>query len=280
MTKHILNIIYIIFFPALYSCDKEIDTNISGGNDEYVVNATLCSDSIVSMVVYNTSNILDNSQPLFVNSVSALLYEGRSIIDTFIYNGSGRYLCKIKPVSNKPYSLKIKINGHSITSTDTIPKKVRIQSVDTFLVGNKLFCSVNITDPINTDNYYLFTMNSAQKYSPEKFIKQEFTCNDPMITNADVVDSLDGGNIIFFRDTQFKGKSHALFISLPYQKEKVLNFQLWSISHAFYNYCHSIVINRQFKSSLFNEKVKVQSNIIGGKGIFAAYSVDTLQVIL
>jgi len=115
---------------------------------------------------------------------------------------------------------------------------------------------------------------SAERTNPGKIEAQNFACYDPSVLGGDVVDTLAGG-IVFFNDTHFNGQIHSTLISMPYPQGKIVYFQLWSISRSLYNYCYSIANNRGNNSSLFNEKTKVTSNIEGGFGIMAAYSISS-----
>jgi len=273
----------ILFFTIIllcFSCIKDLNSDISGGDNLLVVNATLCPDSAISLVVSKSKNVLDETKTEYINNALIYVYESNKLIDTLRNKGNGLYLSSLKPSTNKPYSIKVKaINNDELEATDTIPERVNILNIDTFVVNNKLSrllnCAINIADPINKSNFYLLKILSSNKTGFKNIQAQKYTCYDPMIMNVDVIDSLAGGNIIFFNDSKFNGETHSVLISMLYPKNRIVYVQLWSISQAFYNYCFSIASNRANNSGLFSEKTQVRSNIKGGLGIMGSYSIST-----
>jgi hypothetical protein len=273
-------ITFITIFLLFFSCVKDLNINISGGDNQYVVNATLCPDSAISLVLSKSKNILDETKNEFINNAIIYIYESNILIDTLKNSSNGLYLSNIKPSIGKPYTIKVEAgNAVLIEAADSIPERIAIQNIDTFVVNtNKsrlLNCALNISDPLEMSNYYLIKVFSSDKASSNDKHIQKLTCYDPMIMNVDVIDTLAGGSIIFFNDSKFNGKTHSVLISMVYPVNKIVYFQLWSISHSFFNYCHSIASNRTNNSSLFNEKTQIKSNIKGGLGIMGAYCIST-----
>lgn len=283
-------IITVIILAILFNaCDKIINVQIPGGNNQLVVNATFCPDSIISLKLSKSQNVLDQTKIAYINNANIYIYTNYVILDTLKNIGNGLYVCNQKPLANKPYTIKVEAPGFGIVqATDTIPELVKIQKVDTSIVNNGpkqlLNCTISFTDPINIANYYLLRILSADIANPKNMQQQKYTCYDPMITNSPEYDTLAGGNIMSFDDSQMNGKKHSILVSMSYPKNKIVFFQLWSISQALCNYIISIAANRASIPSgglfNFNAPNQVTSNIIGGLGIIAAYSIsnDSLMI--
>jgi hypothetical protein len=281
MTKRniiILTIITSIFFS---SCDKIINVDVPGGENQLVVNATLCPDSIISATICKSKNVLDKNKTEYLNSENIVVYENNILVDTLKCKGNGLYLGNVKPLINKTYTLKV---AGIITATDSVPEPVKIEKVDTTNVINGksqlLNCAVNFTDPANNVNFYILRILFADVKKPKNTQLQKYTCYDPMIMSQDITDSLAGGNILSFDDSQFNGKSHSILVSMLYPKNKIIYFQLWSISRAFYKYCYTIASNRVNNTSWLSTKIQVISNVKGGLGILAAYSISTDSIVV
>ncbi len=281
------NIIFVVIITAVLSnaCDKIINVQIPGGEKLLVVNATFCPDSIISASLSKSQNILDGSKIAYINNANIYVYNEYELIDTLRNSGNGIFVGHLKPFAEQQYSMKIIVPGYALLQAiDTIPNIVSIQQIDTSAVINGtseiLNCSINFTDPANEANYYLLRILSAYIANPKNIQAQKYTCYDPMITQSgDVYDTLAGGNIIGFDDSQINGRPHSLSVSMSYPKNKIVYFQLWSISRAFYKYCYTISDNRQNSYGLFSSPVQVIGNINGGLGIMAAYVISTDSIV-
>ena len=277
---------YILFFTILnyvviLSCTKTVNIQIPGEDNQLVINATLCPDSITSLVLSRSKNVLNSEDIEYINNAIALVYEFNTLVDTLKNRGNGLYTGNLKPSINKTYTIKIiTANNEVAEGTDSIPEIVKIQKIDTVVVNKPtsqiLNCTVSFTDNFDRKNYYLLRVLSTDRANAGKLQSQNYICYDP----SDVIDTLAGGNVNIFDDDQFNGKTHALLISMVYPKSKKVYFQLLSISQSFYNYCFSIVKNREYNSSLFYEKPQVKTNIKGGLGIIGAYSISTDSIVV
>ena len=279
MLKKNIVIFQIVIAIFLFSCVKTANIDIKGGENQIVVNATLCPDSAISLVLSKSKNVLDITDIEYVNSSNIYVYENNILVDTLKNKGNGKYIGNLKPIVNVAYTIKVKtISDQIAEGTDSIPELVKIQKIDTskvFSSKSQLNCIINFTDPINRDNYYLIKILSADKTNPQNVKTQDYICYD-----SNIIGSLNGGNITIFNDSQFNGKAHSVVVSMPYSKNKKVYFQLWSISHTFYNYCTSLINNRANNGSLFAEQTQVISNVKGGLGIIGAYSLskDSIDV--
>jgi len=285
MLNRYIIIVTIINTMLLISCEENLDTNISGGENELVVNATLCPDSTISLTLSKSKNILDETDIEYINEANIYVYEYKVLVDTLNSKENGLYIGNIKPSISKAYTIKVETRDAGIAeATDSIPETVLITKIDTSVVINTssklLNCAITITDPANRENFYLLKVLSADELNPKNIQKQDFTCLDAIIMDSDVEGILDGGNIIYFNDAQINGKTHSLVVSMIFPQNKIVYFQLWSISKALYNYCFSVEFNRANNAALFSERMQINSNIRGGLGIMGTYSITTDSIVV
>lgn len=285
MLKKYIIIVTIVIAIFFISCTETSNIDIPVGETQLVVNATLCPDSAISLILSKSKNVLNKTDIEYINNADIYVYESDVLVDTLKNKGNGVYIGNLKPSINIAYTIKVKTISDGVAEgSDSIPEKVKIQKIDTFVADNQtsqlLNCTISFSDPINTKNFYLFRILSADKANPKNIQVQNYTCYDQVIMGGNVPDTLAGGNIGFFDNTQFNGKIHSIMVSMLYPKNKIVYFQLWSISQAFYNYCSSIANNRYNNSSLFTEETQVISNIKGGLGIIAAYSISTDSIVV
>jgi hypothetical protein len=263
------------------SCTKTLNIDIPGGDNQLVINATLCPDSAISLTLSKSKNVLDVSNIEYLNEANILVYENNLLVDTLVDKGNGLYRGNLKPSINRTYTIKVKtINYGSAECSDSVPEKVKIQKIDTALLNNPLSrllnCTISFEDPADKENYYILKVFSADRTDPKNLQKQKYTCYNI----SDYIGSMDGGNITFFSDIPFNGKIYSILVSMLYPNNKILYFQLWSINQALYNYSSSIAVNRYSNSDIFDEKTKVQSNIKGGLGILGAYCIATDTIVV
>jgi hypothetical protein len=276
MLKRIIQIVTIVTTFFLISCTKILNTDIPGGDDQIVVNVTLCPDSAISLILCKSKNVLDSTSVEYINSAGIFVYENNTLTDTLKDKGNGLYLGSLKPSIKRAYTIKVKTtSGINAECTDSIPEMVKIQKIDTAVINNPysqlLSCTISIEDPTDRENYYILKILSAEITDSKNIHDQKYTCYNM----SDYIYNLDGGNITFFSDNPFNGKTYTLLVSMLYPKNKIVYFQLWSINKALYDYCYSIVYSRLNSADFFSENTKIVSNIKGGLGIMGAYTIYT-----
>lgn len=173
----------------------------------------------------------------------------------------------------------------------------------TLICKDQLKCSVEFTDPSNETNYYyLDIINSIPSIfdpqsgdDPRIFITQkkvDFECFDPIIE-----EKLENEKI-FFSDKLINGKKCKLTFLLSMlgfidprtgivggyspnmlNIKSVYYFRLHSISKEFYDYLKNLKLYRNNYNNPLAEPVIVNSNIIGGYGIFAGDAVSRDSIV-
>lgn len=295
----------------LTGCYQDIDLDkYKGDNGEniLVLNSIINPDSRISAVASKTFFYSDpKTDREYVTDINISLF----------INGEEKGLMKFNPVNNKFESvytpeekdiveLKTIYKGESIECIDTVPKKVRIESVNVYRQGPMAIYTtkdylityeITFTDPIDEDNFYFLQYDSPRSSSNLDFGVRDFTYEYVFQQLARKIGSIIpswepySSEGLPFSDYGIEGKTHTLVvkeimqgtsISYPYFDKMLRKISLFSISESYYNYLVSRLYNESYDSDLhggmidlgFTEPLKTYSNINGGVGIFASYCVD------
>ena len=312
-------VIFILFVTILSSCYQDIDQNkYKGANGEnlLVLNSIINTDSTISAVASKTFFYSD--PPKEREYVTNLDIE-------LLINGEDKGLMKFNPENNHYQSiyipkesdvveLKTNYKGESIECIDTLPQKVKIESVKVYREGPMTIYTtkdyyityeITFTDPINEDNYYFLQYDDSGRFVSGNlsFGVRDFTYEYVFQQLARKIGAIIPAwepyspNGLPFSDYGIEGKTHTLVVKEIIQGMRVMfplsgythmhrKISLYSISESYYNYLVSRLYNESYDSDLhggmidlgFTEPLKTYSNINGGVGIFASYCVDEKDI--
>lgn len=313
-------IIFILFILALSSCYQDIDLDkYKGANGEnlLVLNSIINPDSTISAVASKTFFYSDH--PIAREYVTDLDIK-------LLINGEEKGLMKFNPENNhyesfyKPsekdiVELKTIYREDDIECTDTVPKKVEIESVKVSRQGPLAIYTykdylityeITFTDPINEDNFYFLqyedsgrwvsgNLNFGVRDFTYEYVFQQLARKIGAIIPAWEPYSPEG---LPFSDYGIEGKTHTLIVKEIIQgsigqmfpisgyTHMMRKISLYSISESYYNYLVSRLYNETYDSDLhggmidlgFTEPLITYSNIKGGIGIFASYCRDEKEL--
>jgi len=270
------------------ACSKTVTVKISEQIPKPVLSCLFTNDSIFKVDLSMSSSIFD--EPVaFENGEMLRLFSNGELLDSLQWNGE-HYVSTITPQPNIDYKIEWEKDGAKITSSDRLPEKVFIESfafsdvVGFDRYGESLyeFILVFKDDPLQ-QNFYEILLE--QKYMiVDKIVTSSYTLfsSDPVITSEGLMDYRPWS--ILLSDELINGKSYELKINCylsfhPNNAYEDLVIQLRSVSEQYYKYAKSLTIHKFYQeSSIWNgmgSPVPMSSNIEGGYGIFAGYSVTT-----
>lgn len=312
-------VILILFSLAFSSCYQDINLDkYKGANGEnlLVLNSIMNPDSTISAVASKTFFYSDSPEEReYVTNLDIEL----------LINGEEKGLMKYNPENNHYESiytpdesdiveLKTNYKGEPIECIDTIPTKVKIESVKVYREGPLaiyttkdyyIVYEITFTDPIDEDNFYFLQYDDSGRFVNGnlsfgvrdftfEYVFQQLARKIGAIIPAWVPYSPDG---LPFSDYGIEGKTHTLVVKeiiqglrfmdpLPGYTHMHRKLSLYSISESYYNYLVSRLYNETYDSDLhggmidlgFTEPLKTYSNINGGVGIFACYCVDEKDI--
>jgi hypothetical protein len=273
------------------SCSLVVDVDVPIQEPRLTVNSLFTPDSVWSVALNNSRNILDKETFFMPRTVSevVILDESENIISTLHQNGFGVYRSAEKPEEGKTYYIRISSpNQNSVTARGAIPKPVSILSIKTdTIITEKDFgphqvvvTEIRLKDPANETNYYRFNLYTKLVHEYIRYDTQE-TVRDTTTfilgLGEDSPELLEGTlpqSII--SDTKFNGKEVTIRLMpfLPYYGYTVVEaaIVIHSLSEEYFKYMTTLELQHNTDGDPFAQPVKVFNNINNGFGIFAGYS--------
>ena len=150
------------------SCEKVIPFEGDVNIPKLVINSIFQSDSTFKVHVSSSRSVIDTAS--FQNIEDAVVTikdDNGSIIETLNYVENGFYIGQTFPQQNQTYTLQVTHpNYTNITSSDSLPSPITINSVDTSSIidpinGDRLQITMNFNDPESSQNYYLIETYSV-----------------------------------------------------------------------------------------------------------------------
>lgn len=312
-------VIFILLTLTFSSCYQDIDLDkYKGENGEnlLVLNSIINPDSTISAVASKTFFYSDPPKEReYVTNLD---------LELFI-NGKEKGMMKFNPENNHYESvftpdekdiveMKTHYKGESIECVDTLPQKVKIESVKVYREGPMVIYTtkdyyityeITFTDPIGEDNFYFLQYDDSGRFVSGnlsfgvrnftfEYVFQQLARKIGAIIPAWVPYSSEG---LPFSDYGIEGETYTLVVKeiiqgmrftdpLPGYTHMHRKISLYSISESYYNYLVSRLYNETYDSDLhggmidlgFTEPLKTYSNINGGVGIFAAFCVDETEL--
>jgi hypothetical protein len=219
---------------ALSSCEKEINLDLKNTSPKLVVEGNVLRgiDSIISqqeLKISLSANYTGNANPQAVTSAIVMVNDGSNSY-TYTHIGNGIYRSSFIAATNKTYKLIINYEGDEYNAYETL--KAEGAPIDSLTVnyfpsalgspeGN--FITVNTTDPLNEENYYLWQL----------FINEQIMINP------------SPGNIYraIQKDNFFNGQpliNYLPFDNFPVVTGDIARLHQLNISEQMYNYYYSI----------------------------------------
>jgi len=296
-----------IVINGLITTDTIINTLITRSNYLLDIDGT----SYYNMIDYDSLEVYFYENNVKIDSLNHVRYSG---FDPWKVFNFGNYVSEnYSPVSGKEY--KIIVNGHglpSATASTIIPDMVNLEKVDTsriilspgkyYSFDTGLLCRIGFSDPPERENFYLLkiTLKSFRKsvnnYSvPVAYQDLEFYCSDPIVEEK--LNTREGIQAIAFTDKLINGQKHnidlvikgeligepVINLEYPFSSQdiylKTLNFNLYSITEEFFRYIQTLQLYSKNYSNPLAEPVLMESNVIGGYGMFSGAAVSTKSIV-
>ena len=312
-------VIVLLLTLALSSCYQDIDLDkYKGANGEnlLVLNSIINPDSTISSVTSKTffysdppkdrEYIKDLDITLLINGVEKGLMTFNS--------ENNHYESFYKPCEKDIVELKTIYRDKYIQCVDTVPKKVRIESVKVYRQGPMAIYTtkdylityeIDFTDPIDEENFYFLQYDDSGRFTSGNlsFGVRDFTYEYVFQQLARKIGAIIPAwepyspNGLPFSDYGIEGKTHTLVVKEIIQGSGNLiplhsfthmlrKISLYSISESYYNYLVSRLYNETYDSDLhggmidlgLTEPLETYSNINGGVGIFGSYCLDEKEI--
>jgi len=289
----------------LNSCQKDLELSTDDFRSRLVVNSIFTPDSLWSITVSNTKNILDHDSHIENIDDASIFLENRSLnTDVPIVNlGNGKYgSAGVLPIEGHQYEIFVQKEGYEtarsftyVPSNDEAPKMFSIEEVNRF--DEKVFkISMKIEDDPLRQNFYIWELISTSKasagavYKGEELDKLETYLDTGLPTNQ----PKSGFLTALSSDGDFNGETYRqdFFIvpnsdlvkggdpNHPETTEIKFYLKVRSVSQDLYKFHESLKLYQSSAdvNTSISSPVPIFSNIENGLGIFGSYSESIIQL--
>ncbi len=307
----VLSISLILAFSA---CEKKLDIDIPEGEKHIVVNGLITPDSLLTVSVSKSQNILEDDDISFLTDAVVKLFGNDIFVENLLHVNSGVYISTLIPEIGVNYKINVDYNNLKSVVADMILKNpVEIVSVDTTVEVHtndygggdtykeyEIHYKIKIEDDGNTNDYYFLALSLIQplyeydEYGLLTFVGYEetneyFNTNDPVFRDNNEF-TLDGMFGSVFTDELFNGTQYTVNISTGYSfgnytgkldgEEYLIKVKLLTVTEDIYRYITSYNLNQKTKYDPFAQPVQIYSNIENGLGLFSGYTMDVDSLVL
>jgi hypothetical protein len=288
MKKIFLYLLILVFFA---SCVKDVDIPLPATVSKLVINTALEANKPIDVAVSQSYSLRDRKYPEPINTATIYLQENGILVDTLIFD-TNKQIYKSTFIAKAGNTYKIQGTDPLLKSVDasaTVPSLpicniVKFEdsvSVIENIVNANL--TIELSDDINENNYYLLTFQSNDTaIDKQAFI--QLLVNNPDLNQQQGSNAATEENYVtqlLFNDKAFNGKTNQYEIKIkdygtfssgpiPTPTSSSFKFVLKNITKAYYDYLISLDIYLQNQGNPFSEPVQVYSNINNGFGIMGA----------
>lgn len=170
---YIINL-FIIFAALLSSCEDLIDINLNDSDPRIVIEADLQDRSTEHRIMVTRTIPFNDSRPNDpVDNAEVHLVAANGAIHSFEYSASANaYVNRtLRLREGSRYSLRVAFGDQIYESTETMPRRVPVDSVgvlrENIFNETFYFATLRFKDPANVANYYKYNISVDGK--PMKF---------------------------------------------------------------------------------------------------------------
>ena len=313
MQKLFLKILFLAVLGAFFGCERDLEYDLPGATPRLVVNSLFCEDSIFRIEVSVSASPGDGAKIRSLKDAKITMFDNNQLVKDFKidsvyaspYDFSGSPIASRAPTklffhytrtttarSGIPYQIEVRYPGmEPVTATALVPRPARAKTVpqplnEAILVDGRPLDRLvfEIDDNGNKDNYYSVEITAAKAGSGEKprrivFFSDEKAFSENLIVTSGqhtegVFYSPDYG--VYFSNGKFKGQNHSfeLYVDQAYMSGQYqLKLRVLTLSREYFEFATSYQKQKLNANNPFAEPTQVYSNIGGGLGIFAGYSI-------
>jgi hypothetical protein len=277
-TKLLVPLFLLLIISA--SCDKEVEnTGYPKYNQKIVISGFLSPDNKVNRILVseNLSLYGDRFKPQYMGNLTATISDGINELSLDSAQFRNGFTSSDYPIiEGKTYTLTVKTDiGLSAEASCTVPLKSKLSlEIDTSLTvnynpdyGSYTYVNSNIyfTDVQGIDNYYMLYCEQVDYISKWSETPSVF--------------GISGPEKAYFTDKGKDGMRSKITLQPVGVGSEVdssyLKVYLLNTDKAYYDYKKSLD-NYNSGDDPFTEPSPVYTNITGGLGIFAAFTIDSL----
>lgn len=296
--KDLFILVLFLFSLLNLQCKKNINVEMPLYHEQLVVQSFFNPDSNFRVYLENSISILENSDSIkTIENANVEIYKENLLFDTLRHEGSGMYVTENKkPLIGENYTLKIHVPGFSdVSGEDEIPLPVPFElisldsistTIDSFYIAADSFyvysytkynMTFTINDRPNEENYY------SLHFLPVISISTTNTAIINEESNDISEDNIFRGNSCIFSDFLFDGERYQISINFKiasYDNFSNIGLNLDAYSKNLFLFKKSFFQRNDsdWDDSPFTEPSQLHSNIENGLGIFAGFSIYSIEI--
>jgi hypothetical protein len=284
--------IYYIFFTFILisfaACEQVIDFNGKQPDDKVILNTIIgCSENYHTMNLYKSAFLFSSDQMKPLNAaVEININNTPTEVES---DGNGFYMFNADLQVNDKIGINVFDNLlGNFKVEDIVPEPPVILSVNPeYFIGFDsvtLYMRTLITlrDKSGEKNYYRLLIKRLKTYQKEYeygFEETEYFVNQDIVLSSLSREGKEDDNNLsrIFPDELFQGKEYTLNVYFPlgqrYETRKEIidiEIELQALTEPLYLYMRSL--EQKWNSDVFDQPVKVYSNVTGGYGIMGIYN--------
>jgi hypothetical protein len=295
-------ITYFIVVIALFGCNDDITFNQGETENRIVVHARAEVGKKLQLELQQseliTEDTLDNpidgvAIELFVNGLFREgTYSNPSGFALFNYNVQSYDSLRLeisKPSFDDVYTNAVVPNSIGILQFDTTNKRPNVQGLRVSFFDQPTQANYYQISLKGERWFYTLDINTGQRIdSISGFEEIEMqSVNRLFFSDNNIVNNRQ--NFELLNDKIFNGKNFVLDVDIntfqlaeQFDRSDIkgLELELKNISSDYYDFLTTLSLNRPVYGGPFSISSQVPSNIVGGYGVFAAYSTDKASIIL
>jgi hypothetical protein len=270
-----------------FSCRSLVYDNFPEFEPVPVLNCVLAADEAVKVHI-SLAGKIDSLDILNVENAIVLLSVNNQSMDTLEYSGEGFYQSSITAAQGNEYSCEVQIHGFpSLHGSDFIPHPSAISNIKHINIAGKNEEGINYSA-------VQFTFSNTEKENRyfEVVLKQinsnyiSYPSLDPL---TDKLFLSEGVPLAVFSNENIKGDDYRMTVNYTNYSSRPESYplilELRSITYHYYRFVKDYYLYELGRYPYFGSSTSshpLYSNINGGLGIFAGFSVtnsDTIFVI-
>ncbi len=276
----------LILLVTLLGCENVLEIELERVTPEMVVTSTFTENEPWQVLVHRTVGIQegDATLPSIVGHATVTIQGDDGSLVLLTHKGGGFYYGDTSlPQSGVMYTLKIEADGfRDVEAADQIPGKAKI--LDVTYTGGDIDSGIGIKltldDEAEVENYYAVSLFSSRKINKQYFSVlnaelaeqiNQLVAQDPFFPYTDEPIIREA----LLHDRPFDGKQFYLSLSARFSNS-IPSTYVRSVSKAYYDYYLSRIVQENADELWYGEPAPLKSNIRGGHGIFAGYSLHVV----
>jgi len=279
----------IISLIGFSSCEKYLEFDTDDKTSKLVVNSLMDGDSLFSVNVSHSLNILDDGTLNQIESASVKILDANdNLVETLTHTTNGTYIGATKPTPGTTYKVNVSASNYAtVTATDKLPTTINILSADTLGIvdangDSVLQITIKFQDIGGVTNRYMLELFTADIISGTIYINPAtFNSNDVSLSGNGIGgDSEASYSQAVFTDNLFDGTIKTLIITTEDTRlyDSFLQITLSNISDPWYEYRRTVNRHLANQGNPFAQPVIVYNNIENGFGIFGARMITRKKI--